>query len=65
MALRANRWKRPVPQIELMAGGRLFTCCRDVGNPEVCRNCGYSSCVEISQALAGKPSAILELLKAT
>jgi hypothetical protein len=41
----------------------LFTCCRDVINPDVCRNCGYSSCVEISQALAGKPTAILEFLR--
>ncbi len=64
LALRANNWKRPVKQIELFAGRRLFTCCRDVGNPEICRECGYSSCVEISQALEGKPSAILELMKA-
>ena len=52
-----------VKQIELFAGNQLFTCCRDVGHPEVCENCGYSSCVEISQALSGKPSAIVELLK--
>lgn len=64
LALRANNWKRPVKQIELFAGKRLFTCCRDVGNPEICRDCGYSSCVEISEALEGKPSAILELMKA-
>ncbi|MBU4200546.1 MAG: 4Fe-4S cluster-binding domain-containing protein [Verrucomicrobia bacterium] len=64
LALRANNWKRPVKQIELFAGKRLFTCCRDVGNPEICRDCGYSSCVEISKALEGKPSAIFELMKA-
>jgi len=63
-ALRANDWKRPVRQIELFAGGRLTTCCRDVGNPAVCRNCGYSSCVEISEALQGRPSAILQVLRA-
>lgn len=62
-ALRANNWKRPIPQIELFAGNRLFTCCRDVVNPDICRICGYSSCVEISQALALKPSAILQLMK--
>lgn len=64
-AMKNNNWKRPVKQIELLAGNRVFTCCRDVDNPDVCRNCGYSSCIEISQALQGKPSAICELLKAT
>lgn len=62
-AMKSNTWKRPVKQIELLAGNRLFTCCRDVDNPDVCRNCGYTSCIEISQALQGKPSAICELLK--
>ena len=64
LALRTNDWRRPVKQIELFAGHRLFTCCRDVENPDVCRNCGYSSCVEISKALEGRPSAILQLMKA-
>lgn len=64
-ALKDNNWSRPVKQIELLAGGRIFTCCRDVDNPDICQNCGYSSCVEISQAIAGKPSAIYQLLKAT
>jgi MoaA/NifB/PqqE/SkfB family radical SAM enzyme len=64
VALRANNWRRPVKQIELFAGQLLFTCCRDVNNPAVCRDCGYSSCVEIAQALEGKPSAILQLMKA-
>lgn len=64
LALRANNWKRPVKQVELFAGHRLFMCCRDVDNPEVCRNCGYSSCVEISQALQGRLSSILQLMEA-
>ena len=64
LALRANDWRRPVKQIELFAGHHLFTCCRDVDNPDICRNCGYSSCVEISKALEGRPSAVLQLMKA-
>lgn len=63
-AMKKNDWKRPVKQIELLAGNRVFTCCRDVENTDICRNCGYSSCVEISQALEGRPSAIYQLLKA-
>ena len=62
-ALRRNDWRRPIPQIELASKQGFFTCCRDVINPDVCRNCGYTSCVEISQALAGKPTAVLEFLR--
>ncbi|HOI75449.1 MAG TPA: radical SAM protein [Syntrophales bacterium] len=62
-AMRANDWKRPIPQIELATRDRQFMCCRDVGNPDVCANCGYSGCVEVSQLLSLKPSAILELFR--
>lgn len=63
-ALRANDWKRPVRQIELFAAGRVFTCCRDVVDPAICRLCGYSSCAEISKVLDGRPSALWQLMKA-
>lgn len=62
-ALRTNIWKRPVKQIELAAAKQIFVCCRDVVNPDICRNCGYTSCVEISQALSGRLSAMFELLR--
>ena len=62
-ALKTNCWKRPIDQIELGTKQRVFTCCRDVVHPEVCENCGYSSCVEISQILRAKPSAFLEMLR--
>jgi Fe-coproporphyrin III synthase len=62
-ALSNNSWKRPIEQIELGTKQRVFTCCRDVVHPEVCENCGYSSCVEISQILCGRPSAWLEMLR--
>lgn len=63
-AMCRNNWRRPIRQIELGTRSAVFTCCRDVVHPDVCRNCGYSGCVELSQALAGRPSAILALLKA-
>jgi len=59
-ALKDNSWKRPIHQIELGTRQQVFTCCRDVVHPEVCENCGYSSCVEISQILRGKLSALWE-----
>jgi len=62
-ALRNNDWKRPIPQIELGTKDRVFTCCRDVDNPTVCENCGYANCVEVSQILALKPSAMWQVVK--
>lgn len=63
LALRDNNWKRPIQQIELGTNEKTFTCCRDVDNPSICKNCGYVSCVEVSQVSALKPSAIWEMLK--
>jgi MoaA/NifB/PqqE/SkfB family radical SAM enzyme len=62
-AMRANNWKRPIKQIELATRDDLFTCCRDVVNSDVCENCGYSSCVEVSQILALRPTAIWEMIR--
>jgi sulfatase maturation enzyme AslB (radical SAM superfamily) len=62
-ATRANDWPRPIPQIELVTTDRVYTCCRDVGNPSVCENCGYLNCVEVSQLLALRPSAIWQVLQ--
>ncbi|MGD0461934.1 MAG: radical SAM protein [Tepidisphaeraceae bacterium] len=62
-ALRKNSFRRPIPQIEVITSQRIFPCCRDVFHPEVCENCGYSGCAEVSQILALKPSAILEGLR--
>ena len=61
-ALRNNDWKRPILQIELGTKDRIFTCCRDVDNPTVCENCGYANCVEVSQILALKPSAMWQVV---
>ncbi len=61
--LRNNDWKRPIPQIELGTRDRIFSCCRDIDNPEVCENCGYANCVEVSQILALKPSAMWQVVR--
>jgi Fe-coproporphyrin III synthase len=61
--LRNDCWKRPIRQTELGCKEGVFTCCRDINNPEICKNCGYGACVEISQALAGKPSALWDLAR--
>jgi len=63
IAMRKNNWKRPIPQIELGTKDRIFKCCRDVDNPSVCENCGYASCIEVSQILSLKPSAMWQILR--
>lgn len=63
-AIRNNDWKRPLPQIELaLSPDEIYTCCRDNGNKEICDNCGYVNCAEVSQMLALKPSALLQAIK--
>ncbi|HOX58630.1 MAG TPA: radical SAM protein [Candidatus Paceibacterota bacterium] len=62
-ALRDNRWKRPIREIQLITNQRVFDCCRDVDNPAICENCGYANCVEVAQILALRPSALWQVLK--
>jgi len=62
-AIRKNDWKRPIPSLELFLNGKVYTCCRDVGQPEICNNCGYGECIEISQILKLKPDAIMRVFK--
>ena len=62
LALRRNDWERPISQIELGTNKKVFTCCRDVGT-SVCDHCGYPFCVEVSQMLALKPSALWQELR--
>jgi sulfatase maturation enzyme AslB (radical SAM superfamily) len=62
-ALRANSWKRPIRQIEVVTSQRVYPCCRDIDHPAVCENCGYSGCAEVAQVLALKPSAIKEAFR--
>jgi Fe-coproporphyrin III synthase len=64
-AMRDNDWIRPIPQIELATNERVYTCCRDVDHPEICAACGYSNCVEVSQMLALRPSAIWQAWSTT
>jgi len=40
-----------------------YQCCRAIDNPEVCKNCGYSSCAEIALARNWHPGPIRQILK--
>lgn len=62
-AVRNDNWKRPIKQIEMATQDKIYTCCRQGSDPETCNNCGYLGCVEVSQVLALKPSAISKIFK--
>lgn len=41
-----------------------YQCCRAIGNPDVCENCGYSTCAEIALARDWRVGPILQLMGA-
>jgi len=58
-----NDWKRPLDICRVYEKGEVFECCRYLGDPELCQNCGYLSYAEVDQTLKLKPSSILNALK--
>ncbi len=59
-ALRTNKWRRPVPFIQLMEKDRIYECCFGRDQPGVCEKCGYGVIAELSQIMSGNPATILE-----
>jgi MoaA/NifB/PqqE/SkfB family radical SAM enzyme len=53
----------PVPYWWVVDRRGEYPCCRVNGNPEICKECGYSTCNEILQVRALNPGAILAMLK--
>ena len=62
-ALRSNKWKRPVPIINLMEKDRIFECCFGREQPGVCEKCGYGVIAELSQILNWNIPTMLESLE--
>jgi len=58
-----NDWKRPLNICQVYESGKIYTCCRASGDPELCKKCGYLSYAEIDQTLKLKPSAMLNAIK--
>jgi MoaA/NifB/PqqE/SkfB family radical SAM enzyme len=57
-----DNWKRPSKICYVYANNKLYQCCRAIGNPEVCKNCGYLGYTEIIYILKLRPSAILSAM---
>jgi MoaA/NifB/PqqE/SkfB family radical SAM enzyme len=62
-AWRSNTWPRPLMQVEMCTPAGFWRCCRDVGSPAVCEECGYAACVELSQLFGWKPAALLQAMR--
>lgn len=58
-----NDWARPMHVCTVFENGTLYECCRNAGDPELCRECGYLSYAEIDQVMRLRPSAIVNALK--
>jgi len=58
-----NNWTRPLEICSVYEEGVVYTCCRHVGDPDLCQECGYLSYAEIEQTLKMKPSAIASALR--
>ena len=41
-----------------------YQCCRAIGNPDVCANCGYSTCAEITLARDWRIGPAIQLMRA-
>lgn len=61
-ALKENKWRRPVPLIQLVEQDRIFECCWGREQPGVCEKCGYGIIAELSQFLNGNITTVLHSL---
>lgn len=62
IALRENKWRRPLSVIHLVENDRIFECCWGREQPGVCDKCGYGIIAELSQVFSGNiPAAIRSL----
>lgn len=62
VALKENKWRRPLSAINLVENDRIYECCWGREQPGVCEKCGYGVIAEMSQILGGNVFAALQSL---
>lgn len=62
-ALAAVAFRRPLGFTRVVDQTGEYRCCRAVGNPEVCRFCGYSTCAELALLQDFHPGVVRETLR--
>lgn len=61
-AMQRNRWRRPIPIIQLVEKGKIYECCWGRDEPGVCERCGYGIIAELSQVMRLSLPTIAESL---
>jgi hypothetical protein len=63
-ALRSGNWPRRLPLAYVADVDGEWVCCRASSAPEdVCRDCGYAACTELTEAQRLRPSALLGMMR--
>jgi MoaA/NifB/PqqE/SkfB family radical SAM enzyme len=58
-ALKSGDWPRRTPSARVADVGGEYICCRAAD--EVCRDCGYAACTEITESQRLRPSALMAM----
>ncbi len=63
-ALRSGRWPRRSPVSSVADVDGEWVCCRASGLPgDVCADCGYAACTELTELQRLRPSAVIGMLR--
>jgi Fe-coproporphyrin III synthase len=63
-ALQSGRWRRPLELASVADVDGEWVCCRASAAPgNVCADCGYAACTELSEAVRLRPGAVRGLLR--
>jgi Fe-coproporphyrin III synthase len=60
-ALRSGRWPRRLPVASVRDVDGEFVCCR--ASDDVCKDCGYAACTELTELQRLRPSAVRAMLE--
>jgi len=61
LALRSGNWPRRLPVAYVMDIDGEYVCCR--ASDEICADCGYAACTELTEFQRLRPSALLGMLR--
>ena len=60
-ALKSNQWPRRLKSVLIIDSQGEYVCCRAAD--DVCADCGYAACTELTQVQRLRPSAILGMMR--
>ncbi len=61
LVLKSGKWPRRLPSVHILDSQGEYVCCR--APDEVCPECGYAACTEITEFQRLRPSAILGMMR--